>query len=186
MVERLLLLITRRLDRFGLRVNQKKVDLWTGPELQEHRCRAIQAIFAKKGDNQDPVLVRQFVDAYLAIPKVDLEKTWNRGMPLLNRLLWSNLESLPKALFNAIVVRLTSEPYLLRADSRKLLKVHQLNAMRARPIDLPAHLQRLGERSVHNSFHYEVLAFANSINDADLRHFCENRLTALDQFMNSA
>jgi reverse transcriptase-like protein len=184
-VERLLLLITRRLDRFGLRVNQKKVHLWTAAELQEHRCRAIQAIFAEKGDNQNPALVRQFVDAYLAIPKADLEKTWNQGMPLLNRLLWSNVGSLPRALFNTIVARFTSEPYLLRADHKKLVRVHELNGQRARPIDLATYLRRIGERSVHNSYHYEVLAFANSVKDTDLRHFCDARLASLDRLMNS-
>lgn len=184
-VERLLLLITRRLDRFGLRVNQKKVDLWTAAELQEHRCRAIQAVFAERGDNRDPVLVRQFVDAYFAVPKADLEKTWNRGMPLLNRLLWSNLESLPKSLFTKIIVRLTSDEYLLRADHKKLIRVNQLNGKRTRPIDLASQLRKIGERSVHNSYHYEVLAFANSVRDTDLSRFCEARLTALDQLMNS-
>jgi len=184
-VERLLLLITRQLGRFGLRVNQKKVDLRTVAELQEHRCRATQAIFAKKGNNQNPVLVRQFVDAYLAIPKPDLEKTWNRGVPLLNRLLWSNLESLPKSLFNAVVARLTSEQYLLRADCKKLARVYELNGKRTRPIDLGTHLRKIGDRSVHNSYHYEALAFANSVKDADLRSFCEARLASLDKLMNS-
>jgi len=184
-VERLLLLITRRLDRFGLRVNQKKVDLWTAAKLQDHRCRAVQAIFARKGDNQDPVLVRQFADAYLAIPKADLGKTWNRGLPLLNRLLWSDLESLPKSAFNAIVSRLTSDEYLLRADGKKLLRVHRLNGKRARPIDLASRLRRIGQECVHNSYHYEVLAFANSVRDTDLSRFCGERLAALDQLMNS-
>ena len=184
-VERLLLLITRRLDRFGLRVNQKKVDLWTAAELQDHRCRAIQAIFAKKKDNQNPALVRQFVDAYLAIPKAKLAKTWDRGLPLLNRLLWSNLESLPKPLFNTVVTRLTSDEYLLRADNKKLARVRQLNRMRPRPIDLAVRLRSIGQQSVHNAYHYEVLSFAHSLGDADLVRFCEARLTALDQLMNS-
>ncbi len=74
-VESLLLLLSRHLDRYGLRVNQKKVDLWEAAKLQQHRCRSIQALFAQKGDNQKPVLVRKFVDAYLAIPESDLEKT---------------------------------------------------------------------------------------------------------------
>jgi serine/threonine protein kinase len=33
-------------------------------ELESHRCRSIQTIFSKKGDNRDPELVRKFVDAY--------------------------------------------------------------------------------------------------------------------------
>jgi hypothetical protein len=32
-IERLMLLLTRNLDRYGLRINQKKVDLWTAKEL---------------------------------------------------------------------------------------------------------------------------------------------------------
>lgn len=66
-VENLLLLLTRNLDRYGLRVNQKKVKLWKTPELIKHRCRKIQAIFAAKGDNQNPALVHKFVDAYLKL-----------------------------------------------------------------------------------------------------------------------
>ncbi|HSR06909.1 MAG TPA: reverse transcriptase domain-containing protein [Bryobacteraceae bacterium] len=184
-VERLLLLLTRRLDRYGLRVNQKKVDLWTAAELQEHRCRAIQSIFKESGDSQDPALVRRFVDAYLAIPKSDLEKAWNRGLPLLNRLLWSNLESLPKSLFQAVLVRLSSDEYLLRADHKKLARVHQLNRSRIRPIDLALRLRRIGEQSVHNAYHYEVLAFAKSMRDRELSLFCETRLASLDELMNS-
>jgi hypothetical protein len=68
-VESLMLLLTRNLDRFGLRVNQKKVHLWEAEELCLHRCRDIQAIFAPPGDNKNPVLVRRFADAYLSIPK---------------------------------------------------------------------------------------------------------------------
>jgi hypothetical protein len=48
--ESILLLLTRQLDRYGLTVNQKKVELWTSSELERNRCRKIQAIFAKKGE----------------------------------------------------------------------------------------------------------------------------------------
>ena len=47
--EELMLLLTRTLDQYGLRVNQKKVVLWRVEELEQHRCRNIQAIFCKKG-----------------------------------------------------------------------------------------------------------------------------------------
>lgn len=184
-VEHLLLLITRRLDRFGLRVNQKKVDVWSTAKLQEHRCQRIQAIFAERGDNQNPELVRQFVDAYFALSTAHLRKTWNQGMPLLNRLLWSNLESLPKSLFKKILNRLVSDEYLIRADDKKLVRVHQLNLKLQRPLGLAAHLRRIGERSVHNSYHYQVLAFARSVKDEDLSGFCEGRLASIDQLMNA-
>ncbi|MBI4849539.1 MAG: RNA-directed DNA polymerase [Nitrospirae bacterium] len=184
-IDGILLLLTRNLDRYGLRVNQKKVELWQAAELQQHRCRTIQALFAQKGDNQKPELVRKFIDAYLAMPESALEKTWNRGLPLLNRLLWANLESLPKNLFERIVIRLTSEQYLLLADQKKLGRVYELNRKRSRPIDFAKRLKHLGEKSVHNSYHHEVLAFAISIKDTKLKIFCESRLSSLEQQMNT-
>lgn len=184
-VDSLLLLLTRHLDKYGLRVNQKKVDLWTADELQRHRCRAIQAIFAQKGDNQKTQLVRKFVEAYLAIPKNDLQKTWNRGMPLLNRLLWANLEALPKKHFERIMVRLTSEQYLLQADQKKLKRVSELNSKRSEPINLAKRLRQLGDKTVHNSFHYGALAFAISANEQELKTYFESRLFSLEQQMNT-
>ena len=122
---------------------------------------------------------------YLAIPESDLEKTWNRGLPLLNRLLWANLESLLKNLFERIMVRLTSEQYLLLADQKKLERVHQLNSKRSQPIDLAMRLKQLGETSVHNGYHHEARAFAISIKDGELKTFFERRLDSLEQQMNT-
>ena len=183
-IEGLLLLLTRHLDRYGLRVNQKKVNLWTAVELQQHRCRSIHALFAHKGDNKKPILVRKFVDAYLMIPECDLEKTWNQGLPLLNRLIWANLESLPRKLYERIIVRLTSDRYLLLADHKKLKRLHALNSKRSYPIDLSKRIQKLGKKSVHNAYHHEALAFAISINDNNLKTFFELRLASLEQQMN--
>lgn len=182
-VDSLLLLLTRHLDRYGLRVNQKKVDIWTAAGLQQYRCRTIQALFAKKGDNHNSVLVKKFVDAVLAIPTSDLENTWNHGQPLLNRLLWANLKSLPSHLFERIVGRLTSEQYLLSADHKKLERVHYLNSKRSRPIDMATRLQKLGEKSVHNAYHHEALTFAILIKDITLKAFFKRRLASLEQQM---
>ncbi len=181
----LLLLITRCLDRYGLRVNQKKVHLWKAVDLEKHRCRAIQFIFAQKGDNQDGDLVRMFVEAYLAIPKSDLDKTWNQGRPLLNRLLFSNLESLPRHLFEKILTRLTAESYLLTVEFKKMLRIQELNSLRRRPIDISARLETMGKRSVHNAFHYEVRAYAGRLSDMPLKEFFEQRLAAIDELMNA-
>lgn len=182
-VDSLLLLLTRHLDRYGLRVNQKKVDIWKAAELQQYRCRSIQALFAQKGDNQNPALVRNFVDAYLSIPTNELEKTWNRGLPLLNRLLWADLESLPNNIFERIAARFTSEEYLLLANHKKLEQIHHLNSKRSSPINLSKRLQKLGEKSVHNAYHHEALTFATSIKDGTLKTFFECRLASLAQQM---
>jgi hypothetical protein len=181
--EHLMLLLTRHLDRFGLRVNQKKIDLWTVKELQMHRCRAIQALFSKKGDNQNKVLVRKFAEAYLSIPKQKLRETWNNGLPLLNRLLWANLESLPKKLFEKLLVRYTADDYLLRADFEKIGRVRNLNAKRRKPTDLARCLTMLGDNTSHNAFHYEVLSFARKQKDCVLERHFKQRLARIDQIM---
>jgi len=182
-MEGLLLLLTRNLDRYVLRVNQKKVLLWQASDLQRHRCREIHALFGQERDTQNPLLVRRFVDAYLKIPERSLRETWNGGLPVLNRLLWANLSSLPEDLFERILVRLTSEQYLLRADHKKLGQVNKLNSKRSQPIDFAERLKLLGEKSVHNAYHHEVLAFAISIKDRELGAYCEARLASLEMQM---
>lgn len=182
-IDNLLLLLTRNLDRYGLRVNQKKVKLWRAPELIRHRCREIQAIFANKGDNQNPALVRKFVDAYLALTPTELADTWNGGMPLLNRLLYAKLDSLPRSLFSKMMVRLTAEPFLVQATAQKMKRLSDLNALRAAPIDLKRRIQVIAGRSVHNAFHHEARTFAQEIGDAALQAFLVARIDELNRIM---
>ncbi len=184
-IDGIMLLLTRNLDRHGLRVNQKKVDIWTVKELQRHRCREIQAIFANKGDNKDPRLVRKFVGAYLNLSEKRLADSWNRGLPLLNRLLWANIESLPAKSFNRILTRLMAPEYLLRADKDKLVRVHQLNQMRTKPTNLRSRMKKLGQYSVHNAFHFEALGFARQIRSRDLVRFFEKRIDELQDQMDA-
>jgi Reverse transcriptase (RNA-dependent DNA polymerase) len=181
--DNLLLLLTRNLDRFGLRVNQKKVKLWTASDLIDHRCRKIQAIFANKGDNQSPQLVRTFVDAYMAILPQMLASTWNGGMPLLNRMLWAKLDSLPRALFGKLMARLLSHSFLMQATDDKLKRLSELNALRAKPIDMNKRLHAIAAKSVHNAFHHEVLAYSQKVNAVELEQFLVKRIAELAQLM---
>lgn len=182
-VENILLLLTRNLDHFGLRVNQKKVKLWAAADLMEHRCRKIQSLFASKGDNKVASLVSDFVNAYLAIPPSKLSATWNGGMPLLNRLLWADLSTLPKVIFNKVMTRLLAESYLLQATAEKLYRINELNSLRSKPINLNNRLILIASKSVHNAFHHEVLAYASRVRDTSLENFVAGRIAALDHLM---
>ena len=124
-IDPLMLHLTRNLDRHGLRMNQKKVEIWPVRDLQKHRCRSIHEFFAKKGDNQDPMLVRMFVDAYLKISEKKLAEIWKGGLPLLNRLLWAKIDSLPQKLFNILIPRFVSPESLLQAEKEKLVRVER-------------------------------------------------------------
>ncbi|NTV67763.1 MAG: RNA-directed DNA polymerase [Chlorobaculum sp.] len=182
-VEILLLLLCRKLDRYGLRVNQKKVMLWKAEELAKHRFIEVQSVFSKKDDTKNPELVSFFVDTYLKIPADELEKSWNQGMPLLNRLIWANLESLSQRKFDLIVSRLLSESYLLLIDHKKLDRVASLNVKQSVPINLDEVLCVLGSKSVHNSFHREVLVFATQTKNVKLELFFKRRLEELNLMM---
>lgn len=179
--EELMLIMTRKLDKQGLRVNQKKVNLWTVKELEQNRCRKIQAIFVPNTqDNKDPKLVRKFVDNYFKLSDVQLAKRWNGGLPLLNRLLWANIESLPQKLYNKLLTRFLSKEYLVHANKHKLLRVHELNAKRINPINLNKRIIDLGDTTFHNAFHHEALAFAKEIKNAAMEKAFAKRLKELN------
>ena len=127
--------------------------------------------------------VREFVDAYLALAPTELAETWNNGMPHLNRLLWAKLDSLPRNLFNKMMVRLTTESYLLQATAQKMKRLSELNALRAAPIDFNRRLLVIARRSVHNVFHHEVCAFAKEVQDTILHAFLVERINQLNRIM---
>lgn len=58
-----MLSISKRLDRYGLKINQKKVKLWTAHDLIIHRSRHIQMIFK---DDEDKKILRKY--SYLLRP----------------------------------------------------------------------------------------------------------------------
>lgn len=184
--EELLLLLTRKLDSFGLRVNQKKVDLWKAGDLQEHRCRSIQAIFANRGDNRKPALVKRFTEQYLSLSTKQVAQSWNQGFPLLNRLLFADLGSLPKSLFERITRRFMRTDYLAVATKDKLERIYELNRKRRSPLQLERIIGLIGRASVHNAYHYEVLAFCVSKKLADLEQLFRVRLEEIDSLMNGS
>jgi len=176
----LLLLLTRKLDRFGLRVNQKKVELWTSEGIQAHRCRSVHRVFEKTKDTKNPELVKSSVKEYLSLSLDDLKRTWNGGMPVLNRLIWANIESLPDDLFGQVLDRLLSTDYLLMADSKKLARIEALVRSRKPEVNFRDVLIELGAKAVHNAFHHEVVSFAIAANDDNLNDIFQERLRSLE------
>jgi hypothetical protein len=116
-------------------------------------------------------------------PKDKLSSTWNGGLPLLNRLLWANIESLPKKSLERLLTRYTAREYLRFADADKLKRVEELNAKRRRPIDLEGRLRELADGTVHNAFHFEVLCFARKQGMLGLAAHCEDRLTKINEMI---
>ena len=174
-----MLLLSKNLDHYGLRINQKKVNLWDNQGLQTYRCRQLHAIFAKKEFCSDPDYVKLFTDGYLALSNHELRASWNGGRPLLNRLIWTNIESLPDDLFGKVLKRLLSPQYLLSVEHAKINRIYNLSKLSKNPIDFLDHIQRLGAATVHNSYHYEALQFCKKNKLEKLQIYFEQRVQEL-------
>lgn len=183
--DNILLLLTRILDRYGLRINQKKVKKWKSDDLTEHRCRRIQSLFADKNDNKDPEIVLKFVQEYLRIPKRRLRATWNCGLPLLNRLLWANIEALPRDLFEALVNRMVCKDFLIQATTSKLLRIEKLNSLLVKPFGIDRKIKMIASKSVHNAFHYEAIGYARKLKKRTLEKYLLERLAKVAKLMSA-
>jgi hypothetical protein len=182
-LERLVLLLTRRLDQYGLRVNQKKVRLWKCAEFERHRLRDLHDIFGSEGARQDSVRVSQYATLYLSLSLEQLQSSWNGGAPALTRLLWCDLGSLTDRQYSQIIDRLTGDDYLEVADSAKLRRIYALCGSSELQSWLVDRLMILADRLVHNSFHYHVLNFARSVDLPDLQARAKARIAELDALM---
>ena len=175
-----MLLLTRRLDKFGLRVNQKKIVFWSSSKLIQYRCRDIQKIFAKKTDRKNKDLILRFVTNYLLLTDDELNLTWNNGVPLLNRLLWADIEKLSSELFEQVFQKLIYKKFLQLATSKQLIRISELNNHRKCPINLNLLIKEIAGTSVHNSFHYEALFYARELKDNELEAFLDKRIERLN------
>jgi len=106
-------------------------------------------------------------------------------MPLLNRMLWAKLDSLPRSLFSKIMVRLTAEQFLLQANAQKMRRLSDLNALRTSPIDLNGRIRTIASKTVHNAFHHEARSFAQESGNEILQMFLVDRISELHRLMQS-
>ncbi len=185
-LERLVLLLTRRLDQYGLRVNQKKVRLWECADFERHRLRDLHDILGSQLGRQDPGRVCQYATLYLSLSPEQLKNSWNGGAPALTRLLWCDLGSLPDRQYSQIIDRLTADSYLESADSAKLKRIYELCGGSEWQSWLVDRLGVLVDNLVHNSFHYHVLNFAKALELPELQARVSTRIAELDELMRSS
>jgi|LakMenEpi03Aug12_release.lakeMendotaPanAssembly.Ray.scaffolds.fasta_scaffold181615_3 hypothetical protein len=183
--QRLLLLLTRRLDQYGLRVNQKKVYLWEKEELENHRLRALHGLFKDKEDIKSSELTQRFAASYLSIDNEYLKSSWNSGLPALNRLLWANIPSLNPEQQAELLKRYTSEEYLAKADYKKLKRIYSLIAPENKA-SFMEELLCLSDRLVHNSFHYEIYFFGLELDEDAFCAKVQERIKAISSLMDTS
>ena len=178
-LEKLVMLLTRRLDQYGLRVNQKKVRLWGCAEFERHRLRDLHSILDRSIHRRNPERVAQYATFFLSLSPEQLEASWNGGMPALTRLLWCNLENLSQRQYLQIIDRLLQDAYLEQADAGKLRRIYEICADEHLRSMFIEKLVRLSDKIFHNAFHYHLLAFAEANDMAELRARAFERLVEL-------
>ena len=101
-------------------------------------------------------------------------------------MLWCDLGALTDRQYSQIVDRLTDDVYLEVADSAKLRRIYALCGSSELQSWLVDRLVILGDRLVHNSFHYHVLSFARSVDLPELQARASARIEELDALMRSS
>ena len=182
-VEFILLALTKRLDRYGLRVNQKKIHVWTNTELIENRCHDIQKIINNASHYHDVPLIEKFALKLLSIPRKKIKNKWNSGYPLLNKLLYTDLDKIDYKIGKKIYNRLTDKEYLLNSDYKKMGIIFELSKKFSSQKNFIKILESLIESSIHNAFHFECLSFARENKLKDLENKIGNRLQKIESLI---
>ena len=95
-------------------------------------------------------------------------------------MLWAEIESLPRGLFDELFARYLTRNYLSLASHKELCRVHSLCKWRGNSIAFKKLIRELGSESVHNSFHYAARVLAKTIKDRELARFFRSRIIELE------
>jgi hypothetical protein len=158
---KLVFLASKKLNSFGLSINQKKVVFRKTEELIAYRSFAIFDIFADEGTRDNPEIVERFVDEYINIKGTDINNVKDRGVPLLNRVLFRNIKSLPVSKKQIILADLITDEYISKASFNKINRIYELIYARDKRKFINQ-LLRLSTQLNHNSYHFELIRFLKS------------------------
>lgn len=160
-VEYLIFKLSKKLNSFGLSINQKKVKIMPSKEVVRYRSLNIFSLIKNPEDKNDIAKVEKFANKTLDLLS-DTEKLRNirgDGFGLIKRLLNCNaFKELDIKIQSPILKLALNNQYLKRADSYFLDKLY-----RALPDKYKASyiskLETLSDKLLHNHFHYHLLAF---------------------------
>lgn len=157
-VRKLVFLASKKLNCFGLSINQKKVAYKKTEDLIKHRSFDTFEILADKNTRDNPDVIERFTDEYLRIREGDLSELKSRGSPLINKLLFRKIESLPANKKIVILADLLKDDFILKINAGKLERIYSLLYSKDRKKFINQ-LLKLSQKTYHNSFHLELMKF---------------------------
>lgn len=161
LVRKLVFLASKKLNCFGLSINQKKVKYRQTEELINYRSFSIFEILADKNTQDNPDVIENFTDEYLKIRKKGLDEIKGKGVPLINKLIFRKIETLPVGKKILILSDLLNDDYILKISADKIDRIYSLLYAKDRRKFINQ-LLKLSQNNYHNSFHYELIKFLKS------------------------
>jgi hypothetical protein len=160
-VKKLVFFASKKLNCFGLSINQKKVVYRKTEELITYRSFDVFEILANEETRDNPDIIESFADEYLKIRSSGLDSLKGKGLPLVNKLLFRKIELLPVSKKMVILSDLLDDNYISIIKADKFERIYSLLYSKDRKKFINQ-LLKLSQKNYHNSFHYELIKFLKS------------------------
>ena len=160
-IDYLVFKLSKKLNSFGLSINQKKVKKMSSKEIIRYRNLDIFSIIVDDDDKNNVKKVERFAKKCLKLHSdpIQLRKTRDGGFSLIRRLLNCNaFREIDGKVKNSILKIALSEEYLKKSDSYSLSKIYKVLPTKVVIFYLNK-LDSLSEKIIHNYFHYQLLNF---------------------------
>ncbi len=157
-VRKLVFFSSKKLNCFGLSINQKKVVYRKTEELITYRSFNVFEILANEQTRDNPDVIERFSDEYLKIRQSGLDSLKGKGFPLINKLLFRKIESLPVSKKMVILSDLLDDNFVSIIKADKFERIYSLLYSKDRRKFINQ-LLKLSQKIYHNSFHYELIKF---------------------------
>lgn len=160
-IEYLIFKLSKKLNSFGLSINQKKVKTMLSKQVITYRSLDIFSLIKDPEDKNNVTKVEKFAKKSLKLLS-DAEKlrdTRDDGFSLIKKLLNCNaFKDVNNKIKISILKIALNKKYLKRADSYFLDKLYKALPDRYKSLYVN-NLETLSDKLLHNHFHYNLLAF---------------------------
>ncbi len=159
-IENIMFQLTLKLNKYGLRVNQRKVNLWDIKDLEEHRFRRFFEIQKNNPGLTDSQVVEMFVSDFLGLSNLELKAGWNNGYPLLNWLVFKDLSHIDEMSLRLLLSHFSQDEFIVRLTADKLASVARHHKILGIENEFLEKVSCLVKSSSHNVFLIEIVDFS--------------------------
>lgn len=169
---------SRKLFEIGLNINQLKVHVWQLGELEKYRSFQIFDILKTLTKEDLKQKLNDFAEKTFAISKPQELK--NRGYPLLKRLLTFDFNLLKPEYRAQLLGRIMNEDFIFSSKGYTLSRIY-IGLRKEEKNDFINFIKNCSNKSTHNAFHYELIAFGEKANLPKVGAFAKKQILQLNK-----